>query len=178
MRVLVALLTAVALTACAGAEQNGQSEEARRDAEPEAGLSAADLEPMEPFDTAEVRLIAEDGEATSMPVYVADDAAARRQGLMGVDDLPREAGMVFLYADDNEGGFWMKDTLIPLSIAFFDADGQVLAVLDMEPCEADPCPSYDPGVAYRGALEVNEGRFEELGLDEPGWRISLASPTS
>jgi uncharacterized protein len=107
------------------------------------------------------------------PVYVADRDELRRRGLMGVRELPREGGMLFLFPADTRGGFWMKDTLIPLSIAYFDAGGRVLAIMDMEPCTADPCPSYDPGVAYRGALEVNRGRFEDLGLAGPGWRVDV-----
>lgn len=130
------------------------------------------LEPMPPFDTAEVTLEGPDGDEVALPVYVADDDAKRRQGLMGVTDLPDDAGMVFVYTEDSRGGFWMKNTLIPLSIAFFDADGEIVRVLDMEPCEADPCPTYDPGAAYRGALEVNEGTFDRLGLDDD-WRIAV-----
>jgi hypothetical protein len=72
--------------------------------------------------------------------------------------------MLFLFPEDHRGGFWMKNTLIPLSIAFLDADGQVLAVLDMEPCRADPCPIYDPGVSYRSALEVNQGALARWGV--------------
>jgi uncharacterized membrane protein (UPF0127 family) len=59
----------------------------------------------------------------------------------------------------------MKNTLIPLSIAFLDADGRILRILDMEPCEADPCPLYPPGVAYTSALEVNQGAFERWGVE-------------
>ena len=57
----------------------------------------------------------------------------------------------------------MKDTLIPLSIAFAGEDGTILAILDMDPCEADPCEIYDPDVSYRSALEVNQGAFYGLG---------------
>jgi len=130
------------------------------------------LEPMPPFGQAGL-LLDPGGVHVPKPVYVADNPELRRQGLMGVDHLPRQGGMVFLYAAEARGGFWMKDTLIPLSIAFFDADGLVLATLDMEPCEADPCPTYDPGVAYHGALEVNRGRFADLGLPASGWRVDI-----
>jgi uncharacterized membrane protein (UPF0127 family) len=59
----------------------------------------------------------------------------------------------------------MKDTLIPLSIAFWNEQDRIVAILDMEPCEADPCPSYDPEVEFEGALEVNQGFFEEHGVE-------------
>lgn len=130
------------------------------------------LEPMPPFDQGRV-LLDPGGVHVPVPVYVADNPDLRRQGLRGVEELPREAGMVFLYESDTRGGFTMRDTLIPLSIAFFDSDGTVLTVMDMEPCEAEPCPTYDPEVAYRGALEVNRGRFEDLGLGSSGWQVDV-----
>lgn len=106
-----------------------------------------------------------DGEV-ELSVEVADDDEERAQGLMFRKTLPEKAGMVFLYTEPTEGSFWMKNTLIPLSIAFFDADGTILRILDMEPCRSDPCPSYAPGVAFTGALEVNRGAFERLGVHE------------
>lgn len=91
---------------------------------------------------------------------------------MGRESLPARGGMLFVFPDDTDGGFWMKDTLIPLSIAFADADGTILAILDMEPCRAEPCERYRPGVAYRYALEVNQGLFDEVGAEQ-GWRLEL-----
>jgi len=99
-------------------------------------------------------------------VEVADTDAERQRGLMHRKSLPEDAGMLFVFESESSGGFWMKDTLIPLSIAFYDANGKILRILDMEPCRADPCPIYDPGVAYRGALEVNQGAFERWGVSE------------
>jgi uncharacterized protein len=89
-------------------------------------------------------------------------------GLMNRESLPDDQGMVFLFFDETTTGFWMKNTLIPLSIAFFDVDGKILKILDMEPCppETATCPIYTPGVAYMGALEVNQGAFEKLGVEE------------
>jgi uncharacterized membrane protein (UPF0127 family) len=99
-------------------------------------------------------------------VEVADDGDERARGLMGRTALDRDAGMVFLFPADTRGAFWMKDTLIPLSIAFYDENGHILRILDMEPCSEDPCPPYKPGVAYRGALEVNRGAFADWGVEE------------
>lgn len=98
-------------------------------------------------------------------VEIADTPSERRVGLMHRESLPDDAGMVFLFPEPSSGGFWMKDTLIPLSIAFFDGEGRILRILDMEPCRADPCRVYDPGVAYRGALEVNRGAFARWGVE-------------
>ncbi len=100
----------------------------------------------------------------ALAVEVAESAEDRRRGLMGRESLPENEGMLFLYAAEHRGGLWMKNTLIPLSAAFLDRDGRVLRVVDMEPCRADPCPVYDPGVSYRAALEVNRGALGRLGI--------------
>jgi uncharacterized membrane protein (UPF0127 family) len=113
-----------------------------------------------------------DGGPRRLTVEIADSDAERRRGLMGRTSLAADAGMVFLYDDDRDGAFWMKDTTLPLSIAFFDADGRILRILDMEPCRRDPCPLYDPGVDYRGALEVRRGSFARWGV-APGDRITV-----
>jgi uncharacterized membrane protein (UPF0127 family) len=105
-------------------------------------------------------------------VEVADTDATRQRGLMGRRTLAADAGMVFVFPQTTGGAFWMKDTLIPLSIAFYDEDGTILRILDMEPCRRDPCRLYDPGVAYRGALEVNRGAFDRWGVAE-GDRLRL-----
>jgi len=99
-----------------------------------------------------------------LSVELADSDEERRRGLMGRESLQTDAGMVFLFEREHQGGLWMKDTLIPLSAAFLDRDGRVLEVVDMTPCEEDPCPVYDPGVSYVAAVEVNRGAFERLGV--------------
>ena len=66
----------------------------------------------------------------------------------------------------------MKNTLIPLSIAFWDRNGVIAAIMDMQPCRAEPCPRYRPGIMYVGAVEVNQGFFEDHGV-EVGDRVEL-----
>jgi uncharacterized protein len=151
MRVLVVVVVGALLAACASAPVE--------EAEPETVLPSTST-----FPTTSVTVHGED--TASLAVHVAADPDARAQGLMHREELPDRAGMVFVYPEDTTGGFWMKNTLIPLSIAFLDEEGRILSVLDMEPCERDPCPTYDPGLAYRHALEVNEGVFDELGAAE------------
>jgi uncharacterized protein len=112
-----------------------------------------------------------DGEV-EVPVEVADSPEEREVGLMNRESLPADAGMIFLFDEDTASAFWMKDTLIPLSIAFADAEGTIVSILDMEPCEADPCTLYDPGVTYRSALEVNQGAFDDWGV-QVGDRLTL-----
>jgi uncharacterized membrane protein (UPF0127 family) len=58
----------------------------------------------------------------------------------------------------------MKNTLLPLDIAFYDGRGRILRIMQMQPCRTEQCPLYDPGVAYRGALEVNAGSFRRWGV--------------
>ncbi len=72
--------------------------------------------------------------------------------------------MVFVYAEDVTGAFWMKNTLIPLDIAFYDGRGRILRTLTMTPCRVTACPLYDPKVAFLGALEVNAGSFRRWGV--------------
>lgn len=138
------LLTALLLAACGGEEE----------------LS----EPRVLIDTGD--------EETSVRVEIADSGEERQEGLMHRESLPEDEGMLFVFPSEHRGGFWMKNTLIPLSIAFVDAEGRILRILDMDPCRADPCQIYDPGVAYRNALEVNQGAFAEWGVEE-GDRLTL-----
>ena len=81
--------------------------------------------------------------------------------------------MVFLFDGPVNGTFWMKNTLIPLSIAFWDRSGRILKILDMTPCRADPCRLYSPGVTYVGAVETNRGWFGANGVRE-GHRVVLS----
>lgn len=101
---------------------------------------------------------------TPFRVEVADTEAARERGLMGRTELADGAGMLFVWPEDTTASFWMKDTLIPLSVAFIAADGRIMRILDMEPCPADPCPTYDPRASYRMALEVRQGSFARNGV--------------
>jgi len=104
-------------------------------------------------------------------VALADTPALRSRGLMGVVDLGGLDGMLFSWPEDTAGGFWMRDTLIPLDIAFFGADGSLVDLLSMVPCPEDPCPSYRPSGPYRFALETPAGGFE--GFNPPALRLDL-----
>ena len=90
-------------------------------------------------------------------VAVAATPAHRRQGLMNITDLGSLSGMVFVFEQDSSTGFWMKNTLIPLDIAFFDADGRFVDGFTMEPCTTSDCPTYRPSGSYRYALEMRAG---------------------
>jgi len=106
-----------------------------------------------------------------LTVEVAQTAEELERGLMYRTHLDPDRGMVFLFPRTTDSGFWMKNTKIPLSIAFFDRNGRILRIMQMDPCalppeEADNCPVYYPRVAYIGALEVNQGWFKEHGVKE------------
>lgn len=94
-------------------------------------------------------------------VAVADTSDLRRQGLMNVEDLGDLDGMLFVFEQDTSGGFWMKDTLLPLDIAFFAADGAFVDGFEMQPCTTEDCPTYTPGGMYRYALELPLGEMPE-----------------
>ena len=109
-------------------------------------------------------------------VWVVDEPATRQQGLMFVTeeelaDLPdgRSRGMLFAYGQDTRDGFWMRNTITALDIAFVEADGSIVTIHTMTPLDES---IYWPDGPYRYALEVNAGTFAELDL-EPGDSIEL-----
>ena len=112
-----------------------------------------------------------------LSVEIASTDRQRQRGLMHRRSLGAKAGMVFAYESPASGGFWMKNTLIPLDIAFYDVRGRILRTLRMQPCKADPCPIYSPGVSYRGALEVNAGSFRRWGVSR-GDRLTVRAATT
>jgi uncharacterized protein len=105
-------------------------------------------------------------------VEVARTPAQQERGLMYRRRLAPRAGMVFVWPQEIRSGFWMKNTRIPLSIAFAGQDGTIRRILDMTPCRHDPCRVYDPGVAFASALEVNRGAFRRWGVHR-GHRLTL-----
>jgi len=116
--------------------------------------------------TVAYRLEPAGGRPVTVRLEVAADPAARARGLMGRTEVPDGTGMVFLYPGDVAEAYWMKDTLVPLSIAFVAADGRVVSVAEMTPCQADPCPSYPPAGSYRYAVELAAGAFDAAGVGE------------
>lgn len=124
---------------------------------------------------------ARDGEVIGSCLLLADRASLRSQGLMAVTDLGPFDGMLFAYDATSDGGYWMRNTPMPLSIAWIAPDGAVVATADMEPC-LDPgatCPSTRPGGDYRWAIEVPQGGLAALGLvegarlDVSGWPVGM-----
>lgn len=117
-----------------------------------------------------------DGSAASSTqrcALLADTAEQRAQGLMRRTDLAGHDGMIFRFETDTSGSFWMKDTPMPLSIAWFDSSGRFVSSADMEPCLNRPtCPTYAADGPYRYALEVPKGGLPGLGVG-PGSKLVL-----
>jgi uncharacterized membrane protein (UPF0127 family) len=111
----------------------------------------------------------------TMTVEIAETTETRSYGLMNRKSLPDQAGMLFVFEEDAKWGFWMKNTLIPLSIGFIDKTWRLLEVVDMavpaDP-QAGPWPIYEPSAAYRYALEVNQAFFKRNGFG-PGAQFKL-----
>lgn len=99
--------------------------------------------------------------AHSLQVEVADTDAERQQGLMHREGLAPDHGMVFVYPDERERGFWMKNTRIPLSIAFVDRQGRVVHLADMQPLDERTTHSVYPAMY---AVEVDQGWFTAHGV--------------
>jgi uncharacterized membrane protein (UPF0127 family) len=94
-------------------------------------------------------------------VEVAQTPEERNRGLMGRKHLGKDEGMLFIFETEDYHGFWMKDTLIPLSIAFIDKDSRVVGITDMKPLTLN---SHLPPKPALYALEMNKGWFSSNGI--------------
>lgn len=122
-----------------------------------AGWSAAEEPAHIRLDAAGHRLIAE----------LAVTAAQRERGLMHRDALPDDHGMLFVYAAPERICMWMKNTRIPLSVAFLDGQGKIINIAEMQPKSLDIHCAARPA---RYALEMARGWFARRGIS-PGMRI-------
>ncbi len=130
-----------------------------------AGTAAAQSLPERPIPFERLRgafapvsvIVVGDRACHRLDTLLADTSARRSRGLMFVEEMPADAGMLFVYPRDATLSIWMKNTLIPLDIAFFTPDGAVVDRFEMEPCITESCPTYRPSGAYRFALEMPAG---------------------
>jgi uncharacterized membrane protein (UPF0127 family) len=172
----VAAVVVAALAGCSGGE-------IATDREPLPGASTA--EPSSPqvdattttvppipeqfalFTSATVEITDADGRTWTPCLLVADTEEERSRGLMEVTDLDRFDGMVFVYDEPREAAFYMFNTRLPLSIAFFGPAGELVSTADMEPCpETDPglCPLTPSGGIMQRAVEVEQGDLATVGV--------------
>ena len=105
---------------------------------------------------------------------VASTGAQREQGLMFREKMPLNAGMVFVFDAPTTQCMWMKNTLLPLSVAFIDAEGIIVNIEDMQPQTLDSHCSKK-AVAVRYALEMNLGWFKQKNI-KPGTSIGNLPP--
>ncbi len=101
--------------------------------------------------------------SASVTVAIASSVASREHGLMGVTRMAADSGMLFVFADDRQRAFWMKDTPMPLSIAFLDASKKVIFLADM-PANTTTLYGGLNAAQMRYALEVNQGWFASHGV--------------
>lgn len=101
----------------------------------------------------------------TLDVEVADTVATRARGLMHRTSLPEYAGMLFLFDSPQRLAFWMKNTWIPLSIAFIDSAWRIVDIQDMNPpAPGGEIPIYLSRYQAQYALEVNQGFFARHGI--------------
>jgi uncharacterized membrane protein (UPF0127 family) len=98
---------------------------------------------------------------------VAANDQNRQVGLMNRKAMPPQRGMIFVFAQERTHCMWMRNTYLPLSVAFLDADGAILNIEDMQPQTEDNHCAKRPA---RYALEMNQGWFAQRGI-KPGARL-------
>ena len=131
----------------------------------------ATSEPAQASKLRTVTIYASSGKEVRVRAEIADDQNEQLRGLMYRTALAKNRGMLFVYPDEEERSFWMRNTLIPLSVAFMDSEVRIVDIDDMKPLDDDP-PGYVSAEPAQYALEVNQGFFEERGV-EVGDRADL-----
>lgn len=107
--------------------------------------------------------------AAELTVEVADENLERQAGMMHRTTMPKNEGMLFVFPRPHQTGFWMKNTTVPLSIAYIDRASRVIEIYDLHPLNTQPVESRSTRVQY--ALEVNQGWFAKNGI-QPGTVIA------
>jgi uncharacterized protein len=98
----------------------------------------------------------------TLQTEVARSPEEQQRGLMYRQSMPEDHGMIFVFAGPRQASFWMRNTHIPLSIAYLDQAGKILEIHDMKPLDETPIASQSLEVSY--ALEVNQGWFRRHGI--------------
>ena len=106
-------------------------------------------------------ILASNGKKVGVNVEIATTTAELEKGLMNRTAMGEDHGMLFVFPVEQQLSFWMKDTLIPLSVAFIDSNGRIVDIQDMQPQDLTNHNSVEPA---KYALEVNQGFFEKRGV--------------
>lgn len=137
---------------------------------PASSAAARRREPVPGFGEVAFRVTRAGGAGASAASYcalLAETDQQHAQGLMGRRDLAGYDGMVFRFASETTGPFYMRNVPVGLSIAWFAADGRFVSSTDMAPCpDREGCPTYPPEGPYQLALEVLQGGLGRLGVGE------------
>jgi hypothetical protein len=110
--------------------------------------------------------ISQEGSSVTIPIEIANTNELREFGLMYKEDIPEDYGMLFVFPNPGIRGFWMKNTFVKLDIAFIDANGTILDIQNMKPCEESSCPIHIIYKPFKYALEVKAGFFDRYGFTE------------
>ena len=97
-----------------------------------------------------------------LEIEVANTDEERAKGLMYRDAMDSNHGMIFIFDKEQKVSFWMKNTKIPLSIAYIDKKGTIQDLFDMNPYSLEPIESTRSSILY--ALEVNRGYFKRMNI--------------
>lgn len=98
-------------------------------------------------------------------VAIADDDQSRARGLMFVDHLPDDEGMLFLFRREEPRAFWMRNTRILLDIIYLNGNLEVVDIIkNAKPCRSQRCPTYPSARPAQYVLELNGGHSDRLGL--------------
>ncbi len=119
--------------------------------------------------TGTLTILNADGQEVNIHVEIADTESSREVGLMHRTTMDPDAGMIFDFGGETSGGFWMQNTLLPLSIAFITADGTILNIEDMQPPDTNITAAAG---TYSYALETNQGWFRARNI-LPGGKALL-----
>ena len=185
MRILSLFLLALLMVGCGETPERSDAGSSRSGGPPRTTATLGMETTKEPTESAQASMLrtvtidASGGGEVRVRVEIADDDFERARGLMYRTALAENRGMLFVYEEEQqELTFWMKNTLIPLSIAFMDSEGRIVDIQDMKPLGLEQTvpdaklPRYVSAEPARYALEVNQGFFEERGV-EVGDRTEL-----
>ncbi|HYP23431.1 MAG TPA: DUF192 domain-containing protein [Actinomycetota bacterium] len=142
-------IVALALLLCLAACSNGGGDGARAEPSPSPSFPIATV------------LLDNGDRSTLVIVEVAETAEQRERGLSERESLPEDEGMVFVFFEERDTGLSFGSD-IPLSVAFFDATGEIVGIVDAEECSDETCST----APYMGALAVNQGAFDEWEISE------------
>ncbi len=156
----------ILVAGCAGGEEpSTQEESAPKETKAPEETTSKTTAPAPEAGTPETTLEISNalGEVVPVRVEVADTDTEKRRGLMERTELAEDAGILFVFGGEQQVPFTMRNTQLPLSIAFINAQGIIVDILDMQPL--DETTPYASAAPYQYALEVNQGFFAQRGIE-------------